>query len=282
MFFSRQMPYGIQNEKPTPARSANRSTGATVKPKPTPTAPVVSEDAAVTSHATQGSPQPDHAAQIVPVAYSPGVPLGLRYTLQKRDGDQTTDVAADTEFHSGDRIQLTVEVNDTGYLYIVSQGTSEHMDGYVSIAEIENGDNRVQRGHVYTVPPGYVIGFSGKARPGEAIRDFLAPAGGGNRQPDLLVEGRGLRSQPRRPNGKGRLTKCSRASARPSRISEIARMRAAYHPRFDYRKGDQEPTHNRPPSRRESAGQDKSVYVINPNGSTDTRVVADIPLHSRL
>ncbi|MGD0360185.1 MAG: DUF4384 domain-containing protein [Bryobacteraceae bacterium] len=276
MFWSRQMPYGIQNEKPTPARSANRSTGASAKPKPAPPAPVVSEDAAVTSHATQGSPQADHAAQIVPVAYSPGVPLGLRYTLRQRDGDKTTDVSADTEFHTGDHIQLNVEVNDTGYLYIVSQGTSHTWTALFPSPKIENGDNRVQSGHVYTVPPGHVFTFSGDPGPEKLFVIF-------SRQPvqeidSLIYSLKGGHNTPTAAPGRERpANQVLEASARPIQDTEIARMRAAYSRDLIIEKGDQED--DKPAAQSQGGShQDKSVYVVNPNGSVETRVVADITL----
>lgn len=276
MFWSRQMPYGIQNEKPTPGPSKSRSTAAAVKPKPTHPAPVVSEDAAVTSHATEGTSTPDHAAQIVPVSYSPGVPLGLRYTLRQRDGDQTTDVSADTEFHTGDHIQLSVEVNDTGYLYIVSQGTSHTWTALFPSPKIENGDNRVQSGHVYTVPPGHVFTFSGDPGPEQLFVIF-------SRQPvqeidSLIYSLKGGHNTPTAAPVRERpANQVLEASARPIQDTEIARMRAAYSRDLIIEKGDQEDS--KPAAQPHgSPSQDKSVYVVNPNGSVETRVVADITL----
>jgi hypothetical protein len=67
------------------------------------------------------------------------------------------------------------------------------------------------------------------------------------------------------------------ASARPIQDTEIARMRAAYSRDLIIEKGDQED--DKPAAQSQGGShQDKSVYVVNPNGSVETRVVADITL----
>ena len=55
-----------------------------------------------------------------PKATTP-VPLGLRYSILKQvRNNQAEEVDPDTIFHSGDRIRLSLESNDSGYLYVVS------------------------------------------------------------------------------------------------------------------------------------------------------------------
>jgi len=252
----RQMPYSVQDETPAPAKSQS-----SVKPKPKPKP----ADAAAASQASSGRPATERPANIIPASFTA---LALRYTVQKIDGGQTTDVPANTEFHSKDRIRLSVEVNDTGYLYIVNQGTSGTWKAMFPSPEIEDGDNGVQRGHVYTVPPGHKFTFSGA--PG-VERLFVIFS----RQPvqeidSLIYSLKG--GQPAPPAGAHAVLT---ASAGPIADGEIAQMRATYSRDLIIEKGDQEQDGGQ---QQASPKQDKSVYVANPKGSPDSRVVADIPL----
>jgi len=241
----RQMPYGVQDETPAPAKPKS-----SVKPKP--------------------QPKPTETASVaVPVVQASYSELALRYTLRKRDGDRSTDVAADSEFHSGDRIQLSVEVNDTGYLYIINQGTSGAWKAMFPSPEIENGVNQVQRGPVYTMPPGRHV-FTFNDTPG-VERLFVIFS----RQPvqeidSLIYSLQGGQQAPAADHGKGRpVAPVLTATAKPIDDSRIAQMRAAYSRDLIVEDLGHEQS---------GPQQDKSVYVANPKGSPDSRVVADIPL----
>ena len=245
----RQMAYGAQDETPVPPKPK-----PSVKPKPKPP----------TGQAQSGQA----AAQQPNIIRASYTALALRYTVQKRDNGKTTDVAADTKFHSGDHIQLSVEVNDTGYLYIIHQGTSETWKAMFPSPEIADGDNRVQKGHVYTVPPGYVFTFSGD--PG-IERLFVIFSREPLQEIDSLIYSlKGVRQTPAAEPGRERpATDTLMASARPIDDSQIKVMRDMYSRDLIIEKEDQE---------QGGPQQDKSVYVANPKGSPDSRVVADIPL----
>jgi hypothetical protein len=291
----RQMAYGAQDEAPPTAKPKLKPSAKPAvkpsKPKPADVAttegltsarpadvattesapPAQPAEAAPAESAPPAQPAEQRPVRIIRASYS-GVPLGVRYTLRKKARDGTTDVPADTEFHSGDRIQLNVEVNDTGYLYIISQGTSGTWTAMFPSPEIENGDNRVQRGQVYTVPPGHVFTFSGKPgverlfvifsrQPVDEIDSLIYSLKGGRRTPTAA------------PAGERPAAEALMADARLD-DSRIAALRAAYSRDLIIEKGDEEPG-NQPQG---SQQQDKSVYVVNPKGSADSRVVADIPL----
>jgi hypothetical protein len=248
----RQMPYGVQDETPAPVKPKS-----SVKPKPTPKP--------ATDQAQSGQPAAQPSGDIVRASYTA---LALRYTVQKRDGSTTTDVPADTKFHSGDHIQLSVQVNDTGYLYIVSQGTSGTWKALFPSPEIADGDNHVQRGPVYTVPQGYRFTFSGDPGVERMFAIF-------SRQPvqeieSLIYSLKGGQQTPAADPGSGHPTaKVLSASAQPIGDSQIAKMWDTYSRDLIIEKEDHE-----------QAGQqqDLSVYVANPKGSPDSRVVADIRL----
>jgi hypothetical protein len=83
------------------------------------------------------------------------VPLGMRYSVLKRNGAGTyQEVDADTTFHSGDRIRLEAQANSTGYLYVVAQGSSGSWQVLFPSREISNGSNLVHRGETRLVPGG--------------------------------------------------------------------------------------------------------------------------------
>ena len=307
----RQMAYGAQDEEAPPAKPKIKATSKTSlqaqkpKVKPSQKADAVAEEptpaAAKTSLPVAAAPlvstvqpvatvqpvttvQPVNTAQpmasepstgerslpIVRASYS-NLPLGLRYTLQKKTSEGPVDVSADTEFHSGDRIRLNVEVNDSGYLYIISKGTSGAWTPLFPSPEIENGDNRVQKGRIYSVPPGHVFTFSGK--PG-VERLFVIFS----RQPvdeidSLIYSLKGGARPVANPGGERPAAESLMADARLD-DSRIAQLREVYSRDLIIEKADQEQTSEPQGSQQ----RDRSVYVVNPNGSADSRVVADIPL----
>ncbi len=114
----RQMAYGVQDQTPVPAKTQSKSATKATQPKPR----VKATNAAVTGQSSSAPARTANAVPIVPATYS-NIPLGLRYTVRKKEGDQITGVR-DSQFHFGEHIQLTLEVDDSGYLYSVQQGTS--------------------------------------------------------------------------------------------------------------------------------------------------------------
>jgi len=211
-------------------------------------------------------------APIVQAAYT-AVPLGLRYTVQKTDGEHSTDVRADTTFHSGDHIQLSLEVNDTGYLYVVSQGSSHKWTALFPSSEIK-GDNRVQRGQAYTVPPG-TKAYSFDKTPGvehvfvifsrqrvEEIDSLIPSLKGGLQTP---------------ASDAGRERPAAEAMVADARLddSKIAQMRATYTRDLII----EDLGHEQSGHEQGSPQQDLSVYVVNSKDSAESRVVADILLN---
>jgi hypothetical protein len=266
IFLSRQIPYIDPDEKPAPAKPEKSTAGTKVKPKPKPNP----AQPTATVQAQSGQPASARTAPVIQAGYS-SVPLGLRYTVQKIYRDQTTDESRDTKFHAGDQVQLSLEVNDTGYLYVVTQGTSLKWRALFPSAEIENGDNRVQPAHTYTLPPGRkAIGFDDQ--PGEEHLFVIL-----SRQPVTEIDGlifslKGGRQTPAKDARPDQPADPVLTASAELEDSQIVRMRATYTRDLIIEDlGD--PGHQK-------GGQqtDKSVYVVNPKGSADSRVVADITL----
>jgi hypothetical protein len=249
--------------KPTAVTTARRT--------PRPAAPVRQTPAPVTEVATAPA-----GGSYIKVAYAPqqGIPLGLRYTLLKRVDGRMVEVAPDTVFHAGDRIQVSVEANDGGYLYIIHQGSSGAWKPLFPSAEIEDGDNRVAKGRLYVMPPKSRFYFDEQAG---AERLFIVLSR--KPEPDLERLIYSLRG--------GTPAPVAEPVARPARApvmlasnlqiddTLVGRLRNVYARDLVIEKVDDDAA----PA---AAGrQEKAVYVVNASGSPDSRVVADIVLTHR-
>jgi len=255
--------------EPAPAKKAAAPQAKKAKEiKPVETA----ETKAPAPKPSSGSSQPANTgtSQIIPASYTSesSVPLGLRYSILKKEGSESVEVDPDTVFHSGDRIQLRVDVNTSGYLYIINRGSSGNWNPLFPSAKIANGDNRVQKGTQYVIPSGYVFTFD--EQPGTEKLFIVF-----SRQPvsDLeeliysLTGGQKLKAAPRPDSSKILLAQAN------IQDTMIDRLRMVYSRDLIIEKVDE--TKAPPPS---APAKEKAVYVVNPSRSGDSRVVADISL----
>jgi len=192
-----------------------------------------------------------------------GTALGLKYTILKLSGDAMTPAAPSSLFHAGDKIQFSIETNSAGYLYIVSQGSSGTWRPMFPSPEIEGGNNHVEGFHTYTFPSGYRYVFDRQAGDEKVFIIFSRDP-----KPDfeqLVYTLQGGRSQPvSEPASPGRSSHVLRASIDDS---AIGRLNQTYSRDLVIeRVGDA--TH--------ADTKEKAVYVVNPTGSPDSALVADL------
>ena len=231
----------------------------------------VDSPAPPTAHKTpKAAPKPkpgpaDHSVPVVPVAYKsrgPHPALGLRYAILKRTGDGQTEVAADTVFRAGNRIRLEIETNDDGYLYVVNRGSSGTWKVLFPSAEIKDGDNRIQHRARYEIPSGYTFTFD--EQPGEEKLFIVL-----SRQPEPDLEGL-IYSLGQKSSAPAEAQKPKVLLASAAFSNDIVdKLRNAYSRDLIVEKVDDE-----------QAGPktEKAVYAVNPTGSADSRVVADVAL----
>jgi hypothetical protein len=272
----------------TPAAKPAAAKPATAKPR-TPAKPAKpasrQEDAArrtpkASAPAEPRRPLDNGGTQYVPASLTaehPGTPLGLRYTILKLIDGRMTEVAPDTVFHAGDRIQVSIESNAAGFLYIVHQGTSGTWKPLFPSPEIEEGSNRIEKGRTYVMPPKSRFYFDEQAGEEKLFIVFSRQP-----EPDLenliykLQEG-GKPATPASPAPEP-------ATRRPAPVllaanlqiddNVVGRLRNVYARDLVVEKVDDSAP--APGGRME-----KAVYVVNPNGAADARVVADVRLTHR-
>jgi hypothetical protein len=240
----------------TPAKSVEIARADTRPPAPR-------TSASVSQPAT---PPPASATAPMPTGGAP--PLGLRYTVLKLAADNTpAEVPNDTVFHAGDRIRFSVETTAPGYLYIVNQGSSGNWKPMFPSAEIEDGNNHIEGWRPYTMPPKSRLAFDSTVGTENLFIVFSL-------QPEADLESMIYSLQ-------GKKKAAAAAPEAPVQSSKelilavnisntaVDRMRSVYARDLIIEKVD--PT--TPGDRKETA-----VYVVNPSGSADSRVVADLHL----
>ncbi len=255
----------------TPAPAAHKGDKPAPKPKPAhhKSTPAVEETASGRAPATP-APTSSQSVPVMNAAYRPSGPrpaLGLRYTILKKSGDQPVEVGPGTVFHAGDRIRLAVEANDDGYLYVVNQGSSGTWKLLFPSAEIKDGDNRIQKRVRYEIPSGYTFTFDEQA--GEEKLFIVLSR---RPEPDLegLIYSLGNPEKDKPAAEKPGVEKPKMLLASAAFGDDvIGRLRNTYARDLIVEKVDDE-----------QAGpkQEKAVYAVNPTGSADSRVVADVTL----
>lgn len=193
------------------------------------------------------------------------VPLGMRYSVLKRNGSGNFDeVDADTNFHSGDRIRVKVDSNNTGYLYIVAQGSSGAWQLLFPSSEVAGGSNLIQPGESRTVPSGERGQWAFDDRGGvEKLFVVLT------RKPEPDLD-KLIYSFSGSQNGPG----ASRTLIAKASVSDdvVARLRQQVSSRdlvFEKVDSDTGPV------------VEKAAYVVNASSAPDSRLVVDVSLNHK-
>jgi len=248
-------------ETASPAPAKAQAAKPAGKPAAKPAAPVQPAAAEAATAAPKASPRPART-DIVPVAYSAEKALGLRYSFLRNAGDEYREVDPDSVFHSGDRIRVAAQSNDEGYLYIVMKGASGSWKVLFPSPEIADGSNRVASGRQTLIPPPPGR-FAFDEQAGEE-RLFIVLARHPEPSLEQLIYSLGSASPNDPP--KQLLT----VQLAPVDDALVGRLRNQVYARdLVFEKVDD----STPGDKKE-----KAVYVVNPTGSPDSRLVADVTL----
>lgn len=225
------------------------------------------------SNSLPREPERERNPDLITASYS-NSPLGLRYTIIKREGSRSVDVPTDTVFHNGDQIHVGVEVTEPGFLYIVTRGSSGTWELLFPSPKMENGDNRVGPQSRYVVPQGYVFTFSGKP---DTEKLFVVFSRRPEPQIDSLIyslqDGKATRPTKERSPAKSTDEPLIMAGLKPIDDSVVNMLRSAYSRDLII-----EPVNDTGDAKQAGHTAEHSVYVVNPKGGADSRVVADISL----
>jgi hypothetical protein len=238
----------------------------------------------------QASPSPErsdrpdggHVFNAVLTSSGPaGMPLGLKYAILKG----SVEVPVETVFHAGDRIQLSVETNGQGYLYIISRGSSGTWKPIFPSPEVEDGNNRVEGFHSYVLPPKSRLIFDEQTGSEKLFVVF-------SREPEpnlekLIYSLKGVAPasapksatpKPAVPNNPDPVEPKTLYALVDSKIDDmtVGTLRTAYSRDLVIEKVDDNSVSSGPAPKKETA-----VYVVNPSGSRDSRLVADLELVHR-
>lgn len=196
-----------------------------------------------------------------------GTPLGLKYTLLKLSGGQMTEVPTDTVFHSGDRIQFKVETNGPGFLYIISQGSSGTWQPMFPAPDFDGGSNRVDGFHTYTMPLKTRFYFDEQAGTEKLFLIFT-------REKEADLENMIYSLQGGKPKPASTPAPVPEASPQVLRASiddqSVGQLRTTYARDLIIEAVD--------PGTPGGEKKESAVYVVNPTGSADSKLVADLLL----
>lgn len=219
----------------------------------------------------RAAPAPQDAeAHFQRVAQQPNLPLGLRYSILKRTDSGLIEVKPDSEFHSGDRIRISVMGNQKGYLYVIARGSSGTWTPLFPHPESSQRQNEIVPGRNYQVPGGEGEYFLFDQQAG-AEKIFLLLAKSAVKDLDTLIVSLNPPSPPPQPPDQS--TQVLEASNRlDDRLVDGLRNQVLARD-LVFTRTDAEPA-----AANESS--EKAVYVVNQNsaGRSDSRVVVDLTL----
>jgi hypothetical protein len=184
------------------------------------------------------------------------------------------EVAPDTNFQPGDRLRLSLQFSDNGYLYIINRGSSGTWTQLFPSPDLPNATNAVVPGVTYSVPQDRNFVVSNPA--GEEKLFVIL-----SRTPELDIQSLTMdmsrresgRSSPQAPAKQEPSVPAHQPL--PTTVAEnlppindamVDRMRNVYARDLIIEKVDEQT----PGARKENA-----VYAVNPGDGNDTRVVLD-------
>ena len=172
----REMFYNRGDAPPAPPTAAS-TPGNPAKPKHRTRATKAQDTAQPKPAPADASPPTETPARTEGVAntvQSSQGNLGLRYTLVRVTDAGSADASDGDVFHAGDCVQLKVESNSAGYLYVLHHGPDGNWQPLMPSPKMPDESNRIEAFKEVQIPAKYCFRFDDK--PGMETL-FLAVAG---------------------------------------------------------------------------------------------------------
>lgn len=232
-------------------------------------------------------------AQILQAGYMPETlkPLGLRYTIIKRVGSNAEEVPASTVFRSGDRIQVAVEANEDGYLYIIARGSSGAWKPLFPSPETEGGSNFITAGKAAIVPSGFVFTFDDQAgeeklfvvfsrKPEPSLESLIYDLGTKSNTPAAPKPGLTNNQDSEPFSAPKTLLASNRIDIRDDVVGNLRRVYARDLIVEKVQNAPEPSSYSgaRPLNASYTPTMRNADYIVNPSSSSDARVVADVTL----
>jgi len=279
-FTARELFYSAASDPAKPAAPAPKPVVAAKKP-PVRTPPT--QSTAVTTPSQPVSPPVTRsdgavvikASLVTAPAPATGTPLGLKYTILKKSGDEMVEVPPDTVFHAGDRIQLSVQTNGPGYLYIVLRGSSGTWKPMFPSPDVADGDNHVDGWTAKVLPPKSRMVFDEQTGAEHVFIVFSRiPEDGLENMIYSLQDGVKAKPAAAKEPDKAKTKKYVMSASADIPDSAVGHLRDTYTRDLVIETVDE-----KTPEDKSSANKkENAVYVVNPSGSSDSRVVAEVKL----
>ena len=207
---------------------------------------------------------------------SNGPALGMRITILK--GTDEVEVPKDTVFHAGDKIRFAVQCNSPGYLYIISRGSSGTWKPIFPSKEIADGDNHVEGFRPYKMPPKSRMVFDEQTgaeklfivfsrEPEPEFENMIYSLPGSKATPEPTKPASTPESPVKKPKD---MVMMAQVNIKDTNVNQL---RQTYSRDLIIETVD-----DKTPNDRTGDKKEKAIYVINPTGSPESRVVADLEL----
>jgi hypothetical protein len=258
----------------TASKPATRPTQPATAPAPAMSAAAPPPAAPMPGAAPGSANQLPDGAHIVKASAQTGPPLGLRYTIVRLVNGRPIETLPDFVFHAGDHIQLNVQTNTPGYLYVVGQGSSGAWTPLFPAPQIANGDNHVDGWHTYTLPsPEHQMSFDEHTGTENVTIVFSREP-----VPDFESLIYSLQTDQVQPTSAPAAPAVSKKTTMMASVhiddATVGRLRTASTRDLVVEKVDPAT----PSSGASGAKIETAVYVVNPAGRSDSRLVADLHL----
>ncbi|HTP88071.1 MAG TPA: DUF4384 domain-containing protein [Bryobacteraceae bacterium] len=162
----REMYYHRDNAPPPPAVTSTPTTSTTATHATTArrnrTAKVSDTAKAkpTAETAVQTTEKPTATTEAVSTPQPPAQPhIGIRYTLVKVTDSGTVDTSDAATFHAGDCVQLKVESNTSGYLYVLHHGPDGNWQPLMPSPKMPDESNHIDAFRVVQIPTKYCFRF---------------------------------------------------------------------------------------------------------------------------